>query len=231
MRMPQYQKVYVMSRQSGRRRKVRHRNAARIIIPSRVVLRDADERRLSWRQMEIQEAVDLLREAVGDSTGTWADLGAGTGTFTLALAELLGGGSTIYAVDADANAVHALGELPAVGETRIVSVKGDFTRPLELPGLGAGGTPLDGLLMANALHFVRDATGVLSQLVQRVRRGGRVIVVEYDQRRAGRWVPHPIPAASWPTLAAAAGLVDTAITATRPSMYSGILYVGAATRP
>jgi predicted RNA methylase len=79
--------------------------------------------------MEIQEAVDLLRDAVGDSTGIWADLGAGIGTFTLALAELLGDGSTIYAVDADANAAHALGELPAVGETRIVPVKGDFTRP------------------------------------------------------------------------------------------------------
>ena len=178
--------------------------------------------------MEIQEAVDLLREAVGESTGIWADLGAGTGTFTLALAELLGGG-TIYAVDDDASAIRALGELQAVGGTRIVPVKADFTRSLELPGLG--GTPLDGLLMANALHFVRDATGVLSRLVPRVRAGGRVVVVEYDQRRASRWVPHPIPAAAWPTLAAAAGLVDATITATRPSMYSGILYVGAATRP
>ncbi len=178
--------------------------------------------------MEIQEAVELLRDAIGESTGIWADLGAGTGTFTLALAELLGAGSIVYAVDADANAVHALGDLPAVGDTRIIPVKGDFTRQLELPGLSR--TPLDGLLMANALHFVGDARGVLSQLVQRVRTGGRVIVVEYDQRRASRWVPHPIPAASWPGLAAAAGLVDATITATRPSMYSGILYVGAATR-
>ena len=134
MRMPQCQKVYFMSRQYSRRRKAHHRNAARIIIPSRVVFRDADERRLSWPRMEIQEAVDLLRDAVGESTGIWADLGAGGGTFTLALAELLGAGSAIYAVDADANAVHALGDLPAIGETRIIPVKADFTRPLELPG-------------------------------------------------------------------------------------------------
>ncbi len=178
--------------------------------------------------METQEAVDLLRDAVGESTGIWADLGAGAGTFTLALAELLGPGSTIYAVDADANAVRALGDLTTVGETRIVPVKGDFTRPLALPGPGPA--PLDGLLMANALHFVRDATAVLSQLVQRVRVGGRIIVVEYDQRRASRWVPHPIPSANWPMLAAAAGLTGATVTATRPSMYSGILYVGAATR-
>jgi SAM-dependent methyltransferase len=181
--------------------------------------------------MEIHEAVDLLRDAVGDGTGIWADLGAGTGTFTLALAELLGAGSTVYAVDADPSAVRALDDLPTVGETRIIPVTADFTRPLELPGLRGSRTPLDGLLMANALHFVRDATGVLSRLVQNVRGGGRVIVVEYDQRRASRWVPHPIPAAGWPTLAAAAGLTDAGITATRPSMYSGILYVGSATRP
>ena len=179
--------------------------------------------------METQEAVDLLRDAVGERTGIWADLGAGTGTFTLALAELLGADGTIYAVDDDASAVRALGDLRGVGDTRIVPVKADFTRPLELPGLGDA--PLDGLLMANALHFIRDATGVLSRLVQRVRTGGRVIVVEYDQRRASRWVPYPIPASSWPTLAAAAGLVHATITATRPSMYSGILYVGSATRP
>ena len=181
--------------------------------------------------MEIQEAVDLLRDAVGDSTGIWADLGAGTGTFTLALAELLGAGSTVYAVDADPSAVRALDDLPAVGETRIIPVNSRLHAPARAAGAGGSRAPLDGLLMANALHFVRDATEVLSRLVQNVRGGGRVIVVEYDQRRASRWVPHPIPAAGWPTLAAAAGLVDATITATRPSMYSGILYVGAATRP
>jgi SAM-dependent methyltransferase len=181
--------------------------------------------------MEIHEAVDLLRDAVGTSTGIWADFGAGTGTFTLALAELLGGpGNTIYAVDEDAAAVRALRDLPVVGDTRIVPIEADFTRPLELPSLGKGRALLDGLLMANSLHFVRDATGVLSRLAQKVRTGGRVIIVEYDQRRASRWVPHPIPASSWPALAAAAGLVGAAITATRPSTYSGILYVGAAAR-
>jgi ubiquinone/menaquinone biosynthesis C-methylase UbiE len=179
--------------------------------------------------MEIREAVDLLRDAVGESGGVWADLGAGTGTFTLALAELLAPGSAIYAVDQDTSAVRALRELPAGGATRIVPVEGDFTRPLELPGLGS--VPLDGILLANALHFVRDATGVLTQLVQTLRSGGRVVVVEYDQRRASPWVPHPIRAERWPALAAASGLIDATITATRPSMYSGILYVGVATRP
>ncbi len=184
--------------------------------------------------MEIDEAIALLHDAVGDSGesgGVWADLGAGTGTFTLALARLLGAGSTIYAVDDDANAVRALRELsmPA-DETRIVAVDADFTRPLDLPGLD-GAKRLDGVLLANSLHFIRDASAVLTQLVHTVRGGGRVIVVEYDRRERSRWVPYPIPASHWPLFAAAAGLRDPAITATRPSEYSGYLYVGAATKP
>lgn len=180
--------------------------------------------------MELRDAVELLRDAVGNSSGVWADLGAGTGTFTRALARTLGTASTVYAVDDDANAVRALRSLaPAPDEARIIPVEADFTRPLELPGLASG--LLDGILLANALHFVRDAEGVLTRLASNVRHCGRVILVEYDRRGAGRWVPHPIAASRWPALATSAGLADPAITATRPSMYSGNLYVAVATKP
>jgi SAM-dependent methyltransferase len=90
---------------------------------------------------------------------------------------------------------------------------------------------LDGILLANALHFVRDGQAVLERLVERLRPGGRVVLVEYDRRAASRWVPFPIPASGWPALAVAAGLAGARITATRPSEYQGILYVGAATKP
>lgn len=183
--------------------------------------------------MEIEVAVDLLRDAVGDagsSSVVWADLGAGTGTFTRALARTLGAGNTIYAVDDDASAVRALHTLSTSPDARIVAVRADFSRSLDLPGLSAS-TLLDGILLANALHFVRDAVAVLTQLVHRLRAGGRVIVVEYDRRQASRWVPYPIPASHWPALASTAGLRDAAITAVRESEYAGYLYVGVATKP
>jgi SAM-dependent methyltransferase len=182
--------------------------------------------------MKIADAVEMIRDAVGLSTGVWADLGAGTGTFTRALTELLGAGSTVYAVDGDARAVRALRELSSSrsGNVAVTAVHADFTRPLELPGLVRGRAQLDGILLANALHFVRDAEGVLSGLVKQLRRGGRVVVVEYDRRAASRWVPYPIPAWRWPQLAESAGLAEPTITATRPSSYSGVLYAGAATR-
>ena len=183
--------------------------------------------------MNVSDAVELIRDAVGVSAGVWADLGAGTGTFTRALTEVLGPGSTVYAIDGDARAVRALRELSSASSENalVTAVHADITRPLELPGLERARAPLDGILLANALHFVRDAEAVLSGLVKQLRPGGRVVVVEYDRRGASRWVPYPIPASRWLQLAESAGLTDARITATRPSAYAGILYAGMATRP
>jgi ubiquinone/menaquinone biosynthesis C-methylase UbiE len=179
--------------------------------------------------MELRDAVELLSDAVHARGGVWADFGAGTGTFTLALAEMLGAGSTVYAVDDDANAIRVLRAVSPSNEVRIVPVKADFSLPLETSTLG--GALLDGILFANSLHFVGDAVGALTSLAKMVCADGRVVVVEYDRRGASRWVPHPIPAAQWPGLAAAAGLVEATITARRPSQYSGSFYVGVARKP
>jgi ubiquinone/menaquinone biosynthesis C-methylase UbiE len=182
--------------------------------------------------MDLSDAIELIRDAVGGRAGVWADLGAGTGTFTRALSDVLGARSTVYAVDDNESAVRGLRELAASNTrgARVIAVNADFTHPLELPGLVGDRAQLDGILLANALHFVRDAEAVLSGLVADVRLGGQVIVVEYDRREASRWVPYPIPASRWPQLAESAGLAHPMITATRPSSYSGILYTGVATR-
>lgn len=182
--------------------------------------------------MKISDAVELIRDAVGGGAGVWADLGAGTGTFTRALSKVLGAGSAVYAVDEDASAMRALRELETRSshDVQVIAVHADFTRPLELPRTARRQVQLDGILLANALHFAPDAERVLSALVQHLRPGGRAVVVEYDRRDASQWVPFPIPASRWPSLAESAGLIEPAITATRPSSYAGILYAGVATR-
>src|SRR5262249_1447870 len=55
--------------------------------------------------------------------------------------------------------------------------------------------------------------------------GGRVVIVEYDQREATRWVPYPIPRRRLAELAAAAGLAAPSFTASRASAFGGELYV------
>jgi SAM-dependent methyltransferase len=176
------------------------------------------------------EAVDLIQDVIPNHHGTWADLGAGSGTFTRALAELIGPRGTIYAVERDAQALETLQDLalwPREG-ARVIPVQADFTKPFEFPGLGE--KSLDGILLANALHFVRDAEEVLERLVARLHIGGRVALVEYDGRKPNRWVPYPISMERWDRLAATAGLSQPIVATTRPSAYGGALYASAADR-
>ena len=178
--------------------------------------------------MNTADAVRLIEDAIPRRAGTWADLGAGDGTFTRALVELLGPGSRIYAVDRDARALAGLERWAQREADGVIAVEADFAIPFTLPGVVTPG--LDGMLCANALHFVRDAETVLARLAAWLAPGGRVVFVEYDRRAASRWVPHPIPRARLPALATSAGLSAPIITATRPSAYGGDLYVAYAER-
>ena len=170
--------------------------------------------------MEQREAVALIRAAVTSEGGVWADLGAGAGVFTRALAALLGPGGTVYAVDRDADSLRNLSRPKAPARhASIRTVVGDFTEPLELP-------TLDGVLLANALHFVPypDQPVAMRRVASMVVSGGPIVIVEYDRRGGSRWVPYPISPAALVTLAADAGLAAPTPLATQPSQYSGTIY-------
>ena len=173
--------------------------------------------------MNLAEARDFLAKAVAPGPGIWADLGAGAGTFTRALANILGPGSTIYAVDHDPDAIAALERAARFDGVRIVPIVGDFTRALPLPGAAPG--TLDGILLANALHFVPEPARVLQSLVKWLRPGGSVVLIEYDRRRANRWVPYPIEKAGLAEIAEQAGLSAPMIAGSVPSRFSGEIYV------
>lgn len=178
--------------------------------------------------MKHEDAVALIADAVGGRGGSWVDLGAGSGTFTRALVGLLGPESRVYAIDRDADAVASLSTWAATHAPRVTALVADLSRAIDLDGLI--GTSVDGILVANALHFIRDAEEVLAQLATSLRPGGRLVLVEYDQREASRWVPYPVPISRLPSLAAAAGLSPFTVTASRPSMYQGVMYAACADR-
>lgn len=158
---------------------------------------------------------------------TWADIGAGSGAFTLALAELLGPGAQLIAVDRDRRAldenVRTLNDL--FRDTTLTTVVADFRAPLDLP-------PLDGLIAANSLHFVPSAQrlAVIAQLAALLRPGGTFVVVEYDADTGNAWVPHPFSSSRWSTLAEAAGLVEPGIIGRVPSRFLDAIYSASAQR-
>ena len=178
--------------------------------------------------MDHRDHVALIRGGIASPGGTWADIGAGEGAFTLALADVLGPGARIVAVDRDGRALRANAEavaarFPGVELTTLVA---DFTTELTLP-------PLGGLIAANSLHFVpRDQqAAVIRSLATHLRRGAPFVVVEYDSDRGNPWVPHPFTATTFARLAADAGLVDTTPLARTPSRFLGGIYSAVSRRP
>jgi SAM-dependent methyltransferase len=162
------------------------------------------------------DLVGLIEDGVTERGGRWADLGAGEGAFTSALAELLGPGARITAVDRDAGALRSLGRLRFPG-VAITTSAADFTRGLDL-------SDLDGIVMANSLHFVGDKAPVLESVRLMLRPGGKLVIVEYGSDRGNPWVPHPFSYQTWEKMAAQAGFVKTRLLRTIPSRFLGSMY-------
>ena len=140
----------------------------------------------------------------------WADLGCGRGTFTLALAALLPDGSTIHAVDADPAALAALPRTRH--RVTIVPHVGDFTAAT-WPRDG-----LDGVLMANALHYVANQDAFLETLVVAMEEP-RLLLIEYDTDKSNPWVPFPLSRQTVARRLANAGLPSVIDLGRRPSVF------------
>lgn len=176
--------------------------------------------------MKVAEAAELIQGAIIEWGGTWADLGAGKGTFTRALAGLLGPEGRIYAIDRDPAAIRALSRWTDL--QRVIPVAGDFQELDAIPALR--GVALDGVLLANALHFAAEPARLLTGIGRRIHPDGRLVVVEYDSRPPSRWVPYPVSQERLRELLPAAGFTEPTLVGTRPSRYSGMLYAAVALR-
>jgi SAM-dependent methyltransferase len=172
--------------------------------------------------MDARDAGRLI--APGVSGRVWADLGAGRGTFTMALATLLGSSGRVFAVERDAGAIEALERLArrrGHDERALIEiVRADFatTRlPLE---------NVDGMLMANSLHYVPDdkQAPLLAGLADTLREDGVLLVVEYDNRPRSRWVPFPISFDRLANVALDARLSMPELIGRRESAFGGTMY-------
>ena len=184
--------------------------------------------------MDHDDHVNLLRPADLPQGGTYADFGAGDGAFTLALRELIGPDAAIYAVDIDRASLrevetnhrarfnttlrHAQG-----GARNLILLKDDFSLPLTLP-------PLDGIVMANSLHFFRDKEKILRHVRGFLKPDGALLLVEYNVDVGNMWVPYPVSFNVCRVLVRRAGFTEPKLLAKKPSSFLNEFYSAAAYR-
>ncbi len=165
--------------------------------------------------MQLSQAKQLIQNAPIPPIHPmiWADLGCGSGIFTQALAALLPPKSTIYAIDQSQQEIPQ----PIDKTVKIEFVQANFERDdwyLE-------GEKLEGVMMANALHYVADKVGFLKRLLRHCSEEVLFIVVEYDHMNANPWVPYPIDFEHLQRLFEQVGFGEVVKLGERRSIYGG----------
>lgn len=159
--------------------------------------------------MNQEDAKELISVAItGTHAQHWADLGCGAGTFTKALASLLPGGSSIIAIDQQPQ--HFKEKNIHFHQANMITDALPLSR-------------LDGILLANAFHYVPDKVALIRKLEISFTDSPRFVFVEYDTLHANRWVPYPIDFVSLQKLFAPLGY-QAAKLATYPSSFGGMMY-------
>lgn len=150
---------------------------------------------------------------------SWCDLGCGSGTFTIALAQSLASGSTIHAVDLNQKALEAIPD--QYRGVAICRVLGDLrSSSLRLPSV-------NGILLANSLHFIQNQQLFLTRLLSIT---DRLLIVEYERSRASPWVPFPVGFERLSRLFRETGVPRVEKLATRRSRFGGTMYSAFAER-
>ena len=168
--------------------------------------------------MTLQEAITLIqnKNIVSDIKSVWADLGCGSGLFTCALASLLYKESIVYAIDKNISSFKNNAPFKSV---TIKPIEMDFEND-NLPF-----DNLDGILMANSLHFVKDKKSFLEKMKGYLNNKGCFLIVEYDTEVSNRWVPYPISFLSLKKLFNDAGYISVTKVNERQSAFNrGNLY-------
>lgn len=151
----------------------------RLFPPSDLGLLEAPDRDL-W------QSPDRIMDAMGIADASVvADIGAGSGWFTIRLARRVGPRGLVYAEDVQSEMINAISRrVQREGLTNVRPVLGRGSDP-RLPA-GA----IDAVLIVDAYHEVRDRVTMLANLARALKPQGRIGVVDFRLDGTG---PGPAP--------------------------------------
>ncbi len=147
----------------------RHGNPADL---ARYLARLDDPERAAWQKPD--EVVEALGLRPGDTAG---EVGAGSGYFTLRLARAVGPKGRVLAAEVST-------EIMAVLKQRLAKAKAASVEPLLAEPEGPPFPPAScrRILIVNTFHHFPDGVGYLRALKACLRRGGRIVNVDFHKR-------------------------------------------------
>ncbi len=157
-----------------------------------------DPERDAWQRPDDVVAAMGLRPG-----GVACDVGAVSGYFALRLARAVSPGGRVHALDVDPRMTAILAE-----RARDAGLAAAVVPHLAEDGEGLPPEPCDAILVVNAYHHFHDGPGRLRRLADRLRPGGRLVIVDFHGRETPVGPPpeHRVSREDFLAAAAAAGL-------------------------
>ena len=122
-------------------------------------------------RLKINETLAELKIKPGEVI---ADIGAGSGLYSLPLAKAASPGGVVYAVDIEQGLLdHIATRAKALSVTNIQTVLGKFTDP-DLPS-----TNIDIAFINDVLHHIEDRPGYLKNLARYLTPSGRIVIIDF----------------------------------------------------
>lgn len=128
----------------------------------------------------------LVRELYLKPGDRVADLGCGTGAYTIALAKEVGDVGQVYAVDVHRDQLHTLaGTLERQKLLNVEILWADIEK-----GIPIDAYSLDAVVMSNVFYQLEDIDAALSYVAKILKPEGQLLVVDWSESHGGVG-PHP----------------------------------------
>ncbi len=130
--------------------------------------------------LKIDEVVERLELEPGDIV---ADIGSGSGVFSIPMARAIGSSGTLYAVDIDQEMIDFVVERArSEGLRNVVGVFGELDDP-KLPV-----NTVDVIFLHRTLHMIEHRQAYLNAAAQYLKPDARIVIIERPPEVPGNWM-------------------------------------------
>ena len=142
-----------------------------VFNPEHAAVLECEDRKTWQNPEEVLSAVELQTGFVA------TDLGCGTGYFTLALARKV---KKVYGIDVQKEMLRLLED--KIRKLGIKNVEPLLSKPNEIP---LEDRSVDLLISINTLHEFDDRTRIVEEMKRVVRKGGKILIVDFKKEDTG----------------------------------------------